>query len=150
VRFIFTGLFSLLFLSCVSTSSQKELREEIVGLDGMAVEFIKTQWGEPDSQVPSADGQRLAYEGIFIKDEDPFTGENADRFCEVKLKVDAEGLVTDWSYEACEFVNKEKKEQVAEGVSLDPEPTDGELEQSDPSADAADPDDKLEMLPLTP
>ena len=141
----------MLCLSCVSTSSKKELRDEIVGLDGMAVEFIKTQWGEPDSKRSAAGGQSLTYEGVFIKDEDLFTGENADRFCEVKLNVDAEGLVSDWSYDACEFVNKGTKEQVAEGKTSDEESSDGELEEGrEPSVDAAAQDDKLEMLPLTP
>lgn len=143
MRFFFVGLSSLLFLSCVSTNSQSGGREEIIGLEGMAVEFIKTQWGEPDSQFPAAGGQSLAYEDVYIKDEDPFTGENADRFCEVKLKVDAEGLVIDWSYEACEFVNKDRKEQIAGDVQQDSEPSLDEGKEVDNS-------DKLEILPLNP
>ena len=145
VRLFFVGLSSLLFLSCVSTRSQQRGREEIVGLEGMALEFIKTQWGEPDTDLSSAGGQSLAYEGIYIKDEDPFTGENADRICQVQLKVDAEGLVEDWSYEACEFVNKEKKDQIAGG-----EVSDADQENTEPSVDDTAEEDNLEMLPLTP
>lgn len=149
MRFLSVSLFCMLCFSCVTTNSnsQKAPREEIIGLEGMSVEFIQAQWGEPDAKFPLAAGQSLKYNNVFVKDEDPFTGENADRNCVIKLEVDAEGLVADWDYEACQSIKMAADEKIAEGSVMDAAAegqTGGTV-----SEDAVD-QESLEMIPLTP
>lgn len=97
---MFRTILALIILpACVSSSSSA--RQEILGLEEMSFEYIQTQWGEPDYNLPRRAGRTVKFEKIQTSDQDPVTGHVTERVCTIRLDIDREGLVEKWDYESC-------------------------------------------------
>jgi hypothetical protein len=94
------GLIGLLS-ACVSSDADQPKRQEMTGLKNMSLEYIQTQWGEPDYNLPRTTGRTVKFEGIESRDEDPVTGDVTVQTCRIRLDIDKEGLVDKWEYEEC-------------------------------------------------
>jgi hypothetical protein len=80
-------------------------RPEILGLEDMAFEFVEKTWGKPDFTAPDAAGGTKKvhkYRNIVTSSQDPETETEVVQVCEIEIKVDAEGLVSDWEYKNCQ------------------------------------------------
>ncbi len=101
VCLIFVGLF-LGSLACTTAPGiSREERKEMTGLEEMSLEYIQSRWGEPDSQVPKTEGRTVRYKNIRSEDEDPLTRKVQVKFCDVRLELSQELIVTAWEYENC-------------------------------------------------
>ncbi|MFW7379970.1 MAG: hypothetical protein ACOH5I_14245 [Oligoflexus sp.] len=104
---------SIFCASCVTSSSKSE-RQEISGLEEMSLEYIETQWGKPDYNLPTRKGRTVKFEKINTRDVDPVSNYVTERICIIRLEIDQEGLVEQWDYESCVNKNPEQeKEQMA-------------------------------------
>jgi len=83
-------------------------RLEMTGLEEMSLEYIKTKWGEPDTNVPKGDGRVVHYKNIRSQDEDPVTRKVTVKSCEVRLDLTKELLVKTWEYENCKLLSTSK------------------------------------------
>ncbi|SMF28427.1 hypothetical protein [Pseudobacteriovorax antillogorgiicola] len=97
----------MLWMICgaCATSSGSAYREEILGLTDMSLEYIMTQWGEPDYKLPKSNGQSVKYESVMSVDEEPLSGELIKKICVANLDINKEGLVEDWGYSDCKDLN---------------------------------------------
>lgn len=83
-------------------------RYEMTGLEEMSLEYIKTKWGEPESNIPKGDGRVVKYKNIRSQDEDPVSRKVTVKSCEVRLDLTKEMLVKSWEYENCKVVSTSK------------------------------------------
>lgn len=83
-------------------------RLEMTGLEEMSLEYIKTKWGEPETNIPKGEGRVVHYKNIRSQDEDPVTGKITVKSCEVRLDLTKELLVKTWEYENCKVVTSGK------------------------------------------
>jgi hypothetical protein len=103
--FLLYGLF-LFLSSCTSLAPLLDSRErkEMTGLEEMSFEYIKGEWGEPDSLVSSGEKRVVHYKNIRSQDKDPISAQLTLKTCVVKLELDKADLVTAWEYESCQIV----------------------------------------------
>jgi hypothetical protein len=83
-------------------------RMEMTGLEEMSLEYIKTKWGEAETDIPKGEGRVVRYKNIRSQDEDPVTGKVTVKSCEVRLDLTKDLLVKTWEYEICKVVTSEK------------------------------------------
>jgi hypothetical protein len=86
-------------------NGSSEERQEMTGLEEMSLEYIKTKWGEPDTNIPKGDGRVVHYKNIRSQDEDPVTRIVKVKNCAVRLDLTKELLVKSWEYENCKVVS---------------------------------------------
>jgi hypothetical protein len=111
MRFLFLGLALLGFTACSTLAGGNGPdgeRLEMTGLEEMSLEYIKTKWGEPETNVPKGDGRVVHYKNIRSHDEDPVTGKITVKYCEVRLDLSKDLLVKTWEYENCKVVSSGK------------------------------------------
>ena len=83
-------------------------RLEMTGLEEMSLEYIKTKWGEPETNVPKGDGRVVHYNNIRSQDEDPVTRKVTVKLCGVRLDFTKDQLVKNWEYENCRIIPTDK------------------------------------------
>ncbi len=79
-------------------------RLEMTGLEEMSLEYIKTKWGDPDTNVPKGEGRVVHYKNIQSRDEDPVTRKVTLKSCVVRLDLTKDQLVKNWEYENCRII----------------------------------------------
>lgn len=79
-------------------------RLEMTGLEEMSLEYIKTKWGEPDTNIPKGEGRVVHYKNIRSEDEDPVSRKVTVKSCEVRLDLTKDLLVKTWEYENCKVI----------------------------------------------
>lgn len=143
---LINSAFTLVVLACQTTApSPKVYRNEIMGLEGMANSFVKSEWGEPDESAKKDKKETVKYKDVLIQDEDLMTGTIVDRICVVKLELDDEKLVTDWEYENCELKNiagNDGDDQVGDAKKDDIEKVNPAATELSVKTDEIDSDDK--------
>ena len=98
---------SVVLTSCTTTEQglgPNGERLEMTGLEDMSLAFIKTQWGEPDGNIPKGEGRLVSYKNIRSRDEDPVTGKVTIKSCQIRLELTRELLVKNWDYENCRII----------------------------------------------
>jgi|GEM_PF-6033055 hypothetical protein len=97
--------FVSVLLGCMACTTapgiSREERQEMTGLEEMSLEYIQSRWGEPDSQVPKAEGRTVRYKNIRSEDEEPVSRRVSVKYCDVRLELTKDLLVTAWEYENC-------------------------------------------------
>ena len=98
----------LLLNSCTTTSSTDVLavssgheRKEMTGLEDMSLEYIKSEWGEPDTDEAKGDGRVVRYKNIKSQDLEAVEGDSNVKYCLIRLDLNKALLVTAWEYESC-------------------------------------------------
>ena len=91
-----------------SNASSGVDRQEMTGLEEMSLEYIKSKWGEPLTNVPKGDGRVVRYSDIHSQDEDPITRAVIAKLCDIRLDLTKELLVKAWDYENCRVVPTDK------------------------------------------
>ncbi|WP_141734798.1 hypothetical protein [Oligoflexus tunisiensis] len=108
MRLLILGLGLLGYTACSTLgggSGPNGERLEMTGLEEMSLEYIKTKWGEPESNIPKGEGRVVHYKNIRSQDEDPVTRKVTVKYCEVRLDLTKEMLVKSWEYENCKVAN---------------------------------------------
>ena len=104
MRNVFYLISSLVILNActtVSSDNASKYRSELNGLEEMSFEYIESQWGKPDYELPTRSGKVLKYQQILGVDVDPVDASKSERLCTIRLELDKESIVTAWSYEEC-------------------------------------------------
>ncbi|HET9237406.1 MAG TPA: hypothetical protein VFO10_09155 [Oligoflexus sp.] len=111
MRILAFGPLLTFFMACSTMSGGSGPdgeRLEMTGLEEMSLEYIKTKWGEPETNIPKGEGRVVHYKNIRSQDEDPVTGKVTVKSCEVRLDLTKELLVKTWEYENCKVVTSGK------------------------------------------
>ncbi len=107
MRFVILGSLLLSFTACSTLgggSGPNGERLEMTGLEEMSLEYIKTKWGEPETNIPKGEGRVVQYKNIRSQDEDPVTSKITVKYCEVRLDLTKDLLVKTWEYTNCKIV----------------------------------------------
>lgn len=83
-------------------------RREMTGLEDMSFAYIKSTWGEPESNLAQGDGRVLLYKNVRSEDEDPINLTLTIKHCDVRIDLNRELLVKSWGYENCHSVSSGK------------------------------------------
>ncbi len=75
----------------------------MTGLEDMALEYIVSVWGPPDAEEKGPKGKVLRYKDIHGRDQDPLHDKVRLKTCIIRLELNAEDLVSSWSYESCRY-----------------------------------------------
>lgn len=121
---------------CVSSGSQDNYRLELNGLEEMSFGYIADKWGKPDYDLPTRSGRVVKYVDILGYDTDPVEGLKKERLCTIRLELDREGIVSDWSYESCR--DKKTGESVEPNLRLPEIPEAPQIDTSSPIFDQAE------------
>jgi hypothetical protein len=111
IRTLILGLGLLGFTACSTLgggSGPNGERLEMTGLEEMSLEYIKTKWGDPETNIPKGEGRVVHYKNIRSQDEDPVTGKVTVKSCEVRLDLTKDLLVKTWEYENCKVIPSSK------------------------------------------
>jgi hypothetical protein len=111
MRLLILGLGLFGFTACSTLgggSGPNGERMEMTGLEEMSLEYIKTKWGEPETNIPKGEGRVVHYKDIRSQDEDPVTGKITVKYCAVRLDLTKDLLVKTWEYENCKVVTSGK------------------------------------------
>jgi hypothetical protein len=101
----------LALTACTHSPSQESVlppqqeggRQEMTGLEDMALEYIISVWGKPDNEEKNAKGRTIRFKDIKGQDHDPLGEKMRQKTCDIRLEVNAEDLVVSWVYENCRY-----------------------------------------------
>ncbi len=89
--------------SCATPLLGSRERKEMTGLEEMSLEYLKGEWGDPDSDVATGEKRIVHYKNVRSEDLEPISRQVTVKHCVVKLEINKAEMVSSWEYESCEI-----------------------------------------------
>ena len=96
---------TFIFAAACTTTPEEKYRNEISGLTDMSLDYIESQWGKPEFNLPKTNGRLVKFAEVLVDEEEPVTEQVTKKLCTAELQLTKDGLVEDWSYTKCRDLN---------------------------------------------